>query len=257
LPSPWSVWIAGCQQSSGITSTTGDLTFSPTDDPEVSVDAQLAPGERDLKLVVGPAPTSAPAISSRAAPAAVDGSRPDWCDGCVAGDPIVSWLLEGDPAVRWRTLRNVAGQASAVVAAERARVAETGCGARLLAAQDPDGRWSGGEHAPRSGRPRRTPSSRSPGSGSCPVIRSASAAVHDSGSGDTAGVGARPVTSGCWASQQRSRAHGRRAGRAGARPSSRRGYRFLTAPCSARRPACRPRPSHRARCRTPEHHRSR
>jgi hypothetical protein len=47
------------------------------------------------------------------------------------------WLLEGDPAVRRRVLRDLGGGSAAEVARERARVAEEGWGARLLSA-----RWS-------------------------------------------------------------------------------------------------------------------
>jgi hypothetical protein len=56
-------------------------------------------------------------------------------------DPVLEWLLAGDPSIRWQTLRDL-GSASAIsVRRERARVARHGWGARLLALQDPDGRW--------------------------------------------------------------------------------------------------------------------
>ncbi len=57
--------------------------------------------------------------------------------------PVVSWLLEGDPALRWQVLRDLTDAPADRVAAERARVATEGLGARLLAAQAPDGRWGG------------------------------------------------------------------------------------------------------------------
>jgi hypothetical protein len=56
----------------------------------------------------------------------------------------LEWLLEGDPSIRWQVLRDLAGASDEVVAAERARVAGEGWGARLLALQGEDGRWAGG-----------------------------------------------------------------------------------------------------------------
>jgi hypothetical protein len=57
---------------------------------------------------------------------------------------VLDWLLDADPAVRWQVLRDLADTPDDVVAAERARVATEGWGARLLAARDPDGQWAGG-----------------------------------------------------------------------------------------------------------------
>ena len=56
---------------------------------------------------------------------------------------VVDWLLEGDPAVRWQVMRDLADAPAADVAAERARVATEGTGAQLLALQADDGRWGG------------------------------------------------------------------------------------------------------------------
>ncbi len=56
----------------------------------------------------------------------------------------VSWLLDGDPAIRWQTLRDLVGASEPTVERERNRVARDGWGARLLAKQDSDGRWAGG-----------------------------------------------------------------------------------------------------------------
>jgi len=61
---------------------------------------------------------------------------------------VLEWLLESDPAVRWQVLRDLAGAPDDVVAAERARVATEGWGARLLDLQDPDGQWAGGSLFP-------------------------------------------------------------------------------------------------------------
>ena len=51
----------------------------------------------------------------------------------------LEWLLDADPAIRWQVLRDLADAPEDVVAAERARVATEGWGARLLALRDPDG----------------------------------------------------------------------------------------------------------------------
>ena len=56
----------------------------------------------------------------------------------------MDWLLDSDPAIRWQVLRDLAGAPEEVVAAERARVASEGWGARLLALQGEDGQWEGG-----------------------------------------------------------------------------------------------------------------
>lgn len=62
-------------------------------------------------------------------------------------DEAIHWLLDGDPAIRWQTLRGLAGAGERTVERERRKVAREGWGARLLAQQDPDGRWAGGRSA--------------------------------------------------------------------------------------------------------------
>ena len=61
----------------------------------------------------------------------------------------MDWLLDGDPAIRWQVLRDLADAPAEQVAAERARVETEGWGARLLALRDPDGQWDGGACFPR------------------------------------------------------------------------------------------------------------
>jgi hypothetical protein len=56
---------------------------------------------------------------------------------------VVNWLLESDPSIRWQAMRDLADAPASDVAAERARVADEGLGARLLALQAADGRWGG------------------------------------------------------------------------------------------------------------------
>ncbi|SPE30775.1 conserved hypothetical protein [Candidatus Sulfopaludibacter sp. SbA6] len=55
-------------------------------------------------------------------------------------DPILEWLLGGDPAIRWQVLRDPR---------EQRRVANEGWGAQLLQLQDPDGRWARGIYTPK------------------------------------------------------------------------------------------------------------
>src|ERR671924_1924573 len=57
---------------------------------------------------------------------------------------VLDWLLDSDPAIRWQSLRDLAGAPAAELAAERAKVATEGWGARLLALQRDDGTWEGG-----------------------------------------------------------------------------------------------------------------
>ncbi|HYM15867.1 MAG TPA: hypothetical protein VEZ14_09925 [Dehalococcoidia bacterium] len=57
---------------------------------------------------------------------------------------VLDWLLDSDPAIRWQVLRDLLHAPAEAVAAERARVATEGWGARLLALQGEDGQWAGG-----------------------------------------------------------------------------------------------------------------
>jgi len=59
-------------------------------------------------------------------------------------DPIIAWLLDSDPALRWQVLRDLTDTSAAVVAAERDRVAVEGWGPALLDQQRPDGQWGDG-----------------------------------------------------------------------------------------------------------------
>jgi len=56
---------------------------------------------------------------------------------------VIDWLLDSDPSIRWQVMRDLTGAPAGEVAAERARVATEGPGARLLALQADDGRWGG------------------------------------------------------------------------------------------------------------------
>jgi len=61
----------------------------------------------------------------------------------------LEWLLQADPAIRWRALRDFTDASEQDVIRERNRVATDGWGARLLAAQDADGGWGGGVYSPK------------------------------------------------------------------------------------------------------------
>jgi len=56
---------------------------------------------------------------------------------------VIDWLLDSDPSIRWQVMLDLTGAPAREVAAERARVATEGLGARLLALQADDGRWGG------------------------------------------------------------------------------------------------------------------
>src|SRR6266436_3615323 len=56
---------------------------------------------------------------------------------------LIRWLLDSDPSIRWQVMRDLTDAPADEVAAERARVATEGMGARLLALQGADGRWGG------------------------------------------------------------------------------------------------------------------
>lgn len=62
-------------------------------------------------------------------------------------DATIRWLLAGDPAISWQTLRDLLGAAEPSIDRERKKVARTGWGARLLARQDALGTWAGGPSA--------------------------------------------------------------------------------------------------------------
>lgn len=56
---------------------------------------------------------------------------------------VIEWLLDSDPAIRWRVMRDLLDAPAEEIAAERARVGSEGLGAQLLALQGADGSWGG------------------------------------------------------------------------------------------------------------------
>jgi hypothetical protein len=66
----------------------------------------------------------------------------------MANDPVIDWLLDADPSIRWQVMRDLTDTPAEIVAAERSRVASEGWGPRLLDLQRPDGHWGDGIAAP-------------------------------------------------------------------------------------------------------------
>lgn len=61
----------------------------------------------------------------------------------------IAWLMAGDPAIRWQTMRDLLDAPAAAWQQEQQRTVEAGWGARLLALQEADGRWGGGIYSPK------------------------------------------------------------------------------------------------------------
>ena len=65
-------------------------------------------------------------------------------------DAVLDWLMEGDPAIRWQTMRDLCGAPEQEWKAEQRLTSQQGWGSRLLAQQDPaEGSWGGGIYTPK------------------------------------------------------------------------------------------------------------
>src|SRR5690242_3661034 len=62
--------------------------------------------------------------------------------------PVIQWLLDSDPSIRWQALRDLTDASPDEVAAERAKVATEGWGSQLLSSQGADGYWGAGTSNP-------------------------------------------------------------------------------------------------------------
>jgi hypothetical protein len=71
----------------------------------------------------------------------------DHAQEAVATD-VIEWLLDADPSIRWQAMRDLTDAPVRDVEAERAKVARTGWGARLLELQDDSGTWADGMYGP-------------------------------------------------------------------------------------------------------------
>ena len=60
----------------------------------------------------------------------------------------IRWLMAGDPAIRWQTMRGLLGAPGDQWQVERNRVESEGWGAALLSLQDDDGQWARGSFLP-------------------------------------------------------------------------------------------------------------
>jgi hypothetical protein len=59
-------------------------------------------------------------------------------------DPVVEWLFDGDPVIRWQVMRDLLDEPAATWESERGRMVETGWVAGMFERQGPDGRWPRG-----------------------------------------------------------------------------------------------------------------
>ena len=59
-------------------------------------------------------------------------------------DPTIAWLLEGDPVIRWQTMRDLLDEPAEVWEAERRRVSSEGWVAAMLEHRTPHGDWPKG-----------------------------------------------------------------------------------------------------------------
>lgn len=64
-------------------------------------------------------------------------------------DQIINWLMEGDAAIRWQTLRDLMDEPERIWRIEQQRTMNVGWGAQLLSQQDSDGCWGGGIYTPK------------------------------------------------------------------------------------------------------------
>jgi len=62
---------------------------------------------------------------------------------------VIQWLLEGDPAIRWQTLRDLTNANADAVELTRQQIATKGWGAKLLSIQEPSGQWGRGIYSPK------------------------------------------------------------------------------------------------------------
>lgn len=62
---------------------------------------------------------------------------------------VTSWLMDGDPAIRWQALRDLQEAPAKRWKAEQRHTLNEGWGARLLEFQAPDGSWGGGIYSPK------------------------------------------------------------------------------------------------------------
>ncbi len=62
---------------------------------------------------------------------------------------VTDWLMQGDPAIRWQTMRDLLDRPEKEWRAERGQTLSQGWGERLLKEQNSDGIWGGGIYSPK------------------------------------------------------------------------------------------------------------
>ena len=58
-----------------------------------------------------------------------------------ARDSVIDWLMDGDPVIRWQTMRDLIGEREEAWQAERQHTVQDGWGARFLEQLRQDGTW--------------------------------------------------------------------------------------------------------------------
>ena len=66
------------------------------------------------------------------------------CSSESRTNPVIHWLLDGDPSIRWQILRDLLDADESAVERERRKISRDGWGARLLAKQNAAGTWARG-----------------------------------------------------------------------------------------------------------------
>lgn len=69
-----------------------------------------------------------------------DFKKRDWKQDMLTG-PVIEWLLDSDPAIRWQVMRDLLHEPEDRVAAVRSQVAVEGWGQQILARQSEEGHW--------------------------------------------------------------------------------------------------------------------
>lgn len=67
----------------------------------------------------------------------------------AAANSVLDWLLEGDPAIRWQTLRDLTNVKKTEIEAAQKEVGTKGWGKKLLDHQDKGGTWAGKLYSPK------------------------------------------------------------------------------------------------------------
>lgn len=61
----------------------------------------------------------------------------------------IKWLLEGDPSIRWQTMRDLHNSSKNEISKERSKIETIGWGKMLMEFQDPSGTWDNGFYNPK------------------------------------------------------------------------------------------------------------